>query len=173
MRGSARKRPHILVAGLGNVLLQDDGVGIHVVRALQQDAPPGVCVAEVGTAVLDALHLFEWADYILAIDAMQAGGTPGAIYRFGTHQVQQGGIQTSLHELSLVSALRFIPEAVNPEITIIGVEPECIDYNLELSPSVARAVPFVVQAIREITMAWQLPAVRVATVKGTHYVRTR
>ena len=81
--GPKRRPPRILIAGLGNCLLRDDGIGVHAIRSLQQNPPPGVVVAEVGTAVLDALHLLEWAEKILAIDAMQAGGNPGTLYAFG------------------------------------------------------------------------------------------
>ncbi len=83
-RASSRRRgrANILVAGLGNLLLADDGVGVHLVRALEGTTPRGVTVVDVGTAVLDALHLFEGADRVLALDAMQAGGAPGDIYVF-------------------------------------------------------------------------------------------
>ena len=72
----------VLIAGLGNLLLRDDGVGVHAVRSMGNDLPPGVLAVEVGTAVLDALHLFEEAEMVIAIDAMKAGGAPGTIYSF-------------------------------------------------------------------------------------------
>ena len=118
--GPKRRQPRILIAGLGNYLLQDDGVGVHAVRALQQTPLPGVIVAEVGTAVLGALHLLEWAEKILAIDAMQAGGTPGTIYGFGVEDAAGPGMQASLHELNLLAALRFLPCQAKPEILIVG-----------------------------------------------------
>jgi len=156
---------------LGNLLLQDDGIGIHAVRALQHHVPRGVCVAEVGTAVLDALHLLEWADRILAIDAMQAGGAAGTIYRFGTHDVYQDTIQTSLHELSLVAALRFLATPHTPAITILGVEPSVIDYGLDLSPIVQQALPALCQATQEILTGWishdtTLPLFRYTITQG-------
>ena len=107
--GTKRRQPRILIAGLGNYLLRDDGIGVHAVRTLQQTPLPGVIVAEVGTAVLDALHLLEWADKILAIDAMQAGGPPGTLYTFGVDAVEGPGMQTSLHELNFLAALDFLP----------------------------------------------------------------
>jgi hydrogenase maturation protease len=146
---------HILVAGLGNVLLMDDGVGVHAVQVLQQDAPCGVCVVEVGTAVLDALHLFEWADMILAIDAMQAGGAPGTVYRFGEGDIAEGGMPVSLHELSIKAALRLLPSPPEAEIVFIGVEPGTIHYGLELTPAVQAALPRVVAAAREIIARWR------------------
>ncbi len=147
----------ILVAGLGNSLLMDDGVGVHAAAELAREGLDGVVVAEVGVAVLDALHLFEQAERILAIDAMQAGGTPGTIYQFGIDDVAEGEIAASLHELSLRAALRFIPQA-HPAITILGVEPAVIDYGLDLSPQVATAMPLLLGHARRILADWRRQA---------------
>ena len=149
------ERLHILVVGLGNLLLQDDGVGIHVIRALQQEAPPGVCIADVGCAVLDALHLYEWADKILAIDAMQAGHKPGTIYRFDEEAIADVDMPMSLHEVSIKSAFRFLPEPPKAEVTFLAVEPGTIDYGLDLTPEVAASLPHVVRIALEIIDKWQ------------------
>ena len=153
--GPKRRQPRILIAGLGNSLLQDDGVGVHAIRALQQTSLPGVIVAEVGTAVLGALHLLEWAEKILAIDAMQAGGKPGTIYGFALNDVAGPGMQASLHELNLLAALRFLPRQAKPEILIVGVEPQTIDYGLDLSPAVAAALPELTREVRKIVSGWR------------------
>ena len=149
------RKPRILVAGLGNLLLQDDGVGVHAVRELKKASLRGVIIADVGCAVLDALHLLQWAEKILAIDAMQAGGKPGTVYTFGTQDVEDAGVKASLHELNLLAALRFLPPGAKPEIVILGVEPENIDYGLDLSPRVAAALPVVTGAVREIVARWR------------------
>jgi len=151
---TSRKGPRILIAGLGNLLLRDDGVGVHAVHELQKAPPAGVRVVEVGTALLDALHLFKWADKILAIDAMQAGGAPGTLYSFRVSDVEDRGPQASLHELGLVSALRFLADGKRPPIVILGVEPAIIDYGLDLSPEVQSALPVLIQSVREIVDAW-------------------
>ena len=153
--GPKRRQPRILIAGLGNYLLRDDGIGVHAVRTLQQTPLPGVIVAEVGTAVLDALHLLEWADKILAIDAMQAGGPPGTLYAFGVDAVEGPGMQTSLHELNFLAALDFLPRRTKPEILMVGMEPETIDYGLDLSPAVATALPALGREVCKIVSGWQ------------------
>lgn len=150
-----RRRPRILVAGLGNLLLKDDGVGVHAVRALHHEVPRGVRAVEVGTAVLDALHLVEWADRILAIDAMQAGGDPGTIYRFGISDVAEAAVTASLHEVDLRAALRFLTSGHRPEIAVLGVEPETIETGLELSPGVQAALPRLVATAQDIVTRWR------------------
>ena len=126
--------------GLGNVLLQDDGVGVHAVRALRKVLPSRILAVEVGTAVLDALHLFEWADRIIGIDAMQAGGAPGTIYSFGVDDVDDRGVKASLHEMGLIASLRFM-KGPRPPIFMLAVEPETMECGLELSASVQAALP--------------------------------
>ena len=148
--GNLPTRPlRTLVVGLGNVLLKDDGVGVHAVRELSHCLPPRIVTAEVGTAVLDALHLFEWADRIVGIDAMQAGGVPGTIYSFSVDDVDNPGVRTSLHEMGLVAALRFL-RGKRPAIAMLAVEPETMESGLELSSPVAAALPELVRAARAI-----------------------
>ncbi len=153
--GPRRRRPRILIAGLGNELLRDDGVGIHAVKAIKAEKLGGVKVAEVGTAVLDALDLIEWADMIIGIDAMEAGGVPGTVYTFGLDDVAEAKVRNSLHEVNLQAALRFLPGHKAPRIAMIGVEPESIDYSLELSPSVEASLPTVTKAASQIVKRWQ------------------
>jgi hydrogenase maturation protease len=150
-----RKKPRILVVGLGNLLLRDDGVGVHAVRALREKPLPRILCAEIGTAVLDSLHLLSWADKILAIDAMAAGGIPGSVYSFGVGDVAEKGAPASLHEIGLLSALRFLPPAKGLEIQILGIEPETIGYGLELTPAVRQALPLVTRTAREIVARWK------------------
>jgi hydrogenase maturation protease len=138
--GSGKQRTKTLVVGLGNVLLRDDGVGVHAVRQLREILPRRILVVEVGTAVLEALHLFEWADGIIGIDAMQAGGRPGTIYTFDVDQVEDLAVKASLHEVGLMAALRFM-KGPRPPISMLAVEPESLDFGLELSEPVRGALP--------------------------------
>jgi len=154
-RRRSLRRGSILIVGLGNLLLQDDGVGVHAVRELQKLALPGILAVEVGTAVFDGLHLFEKACKILAIDAMQAGGSPGTIYSFGVSDLADHGPQAPLHQLSLLAALRFLPKGAGPQIRILGMEPESIDFGLDLSPDLQVNLPKLVQAAVEIVAQWR------------------
>lgn len=86
---------------------------------------------------------------------MQAGGAPGTVYAFGTEDLDKGGIQASLHELNLLAALNFLKDQAKPEIIIFGVEPERIDYGLDLTPTVAAALPELTAAAREQVRRWR------------------
>ena len=150
------RRPRILVAGLGNDLMTDDGVGVHLARKLRGHVPANVRVVEVGTAVLDAYHLFEKADLVLALDAMQAGGKPGSVYRFRPLDVAVKHGTASLHEFSFVEVLGLLRKTPR-DVVVVGVEPETIDYGLELSPRVEAGLPQAVCEVERIIAAWQRP----------------
>ena len=152
---ASRKGTWILIAGLGNLLLRDAGVGVHAAHELRQDPPPGVRVVEVGTAVLDDLHLFNEADRILAIAAMQAGGSPGTLYSLRLSEAEDRSAQASLHELNLLGAFGFLPDGKRPPVAFLGVEPAVIDYGLDLSPEVQSVLPVLIQWVREIVDCWQ------------------
>lgn len=143
----------VLIAGLGNCLLMDDGVGVHAIRCLQEDPPDSmkagnIVLAEIGTAVLDALHLLEKADIVIGLDAIQAGRPPGTIVEISGASLQdpQGG---SIHELGLWQAIRMLPEEHRPELVILGIEPQRIDYGEALSETVSSALPSFVDLVKD------------------------
>jgi hydrogenase maturation protease len=143
-----------LVAGLGNILLSDDGVGVHAVKMLSRKPPHGVVIADVGTAILEALPLFEDAQRVLIIDAMQAGGQPGEIYHVPAAKLGRGISPLSLHQMGVIEALRVMQVTHPPHIELIGVEPVVIDYGSQLSHAVQHTLPTVVARARAIVNAW-------------------
>lgn len=165
----SERKARILVAGMGNDLLRDDGAGVHAVRHLAADPPPGAVVAEIGTAVLGALHLLEQADLVLAIDAMQAGGAPGTVYRCALSDLEDVPAGASLHQLGLAGAARLLLPERRPRIAVIGIEPECIDYGMELTAAVERALPQAVALARSIVREWRGDA----PVSALDYRKTR
>lgn len=145
-------RPGLLIAGLGNSLLMDDGVGVHAVRELVRRPVEGAVIVEIGTAVLNALHLFETARKVLALDAVQAGEPPGTIYELRFSKGKQLSKMDSIHELDLRRAIAMLPEDRRPEVTVLGVEPHTIDYGLELSPTLRAVLHEYVDTIRRTAL---------------------
>ena len=105
--------------------------------------------------MFDALHLFDWAEKILLIDAMQAGRPPGTVYRVDSlKDMDMGTMPASLHEFSVIQALEMIQKDPMPVVSIIGIEPEIIDFGLELSESVEASLPLVRETGREVVRRW-------------------
>lgn len=145
------KQPSVAILGLGNLLMSDDGVGVHAVRELEKDPLKDIVVADVGTAVLHCQHLFEDADEIIAIDAVCAGDKPGTIYSFDGLKAKQNHRPT-LHDIGLRALIELIPRQSRPNITILGVEPEKVEYSMELSQTVSNVLPQVVIIAREMAI---------------------
>jgi hydrogenase maturation protease len=151
--GSASRR--VLIAGVGNVLLSDDGVGVHAARELQKVPLPGVETAEIGTAVLHGLSFLEWAERVLVIDAVKGGRPPGSIYLFEAGENAESKSMSSIHAMGLREAARvLIAPGPRPAITVLGVEPESLAYGLDLSGPVRKALPKVVVLARQTVAGW-------------------
>lgn len=157
---SGHKAQRILVLGLGNILLRDEGVGAHVAQRLQQRSLPGsVEIVDAGTAALDVLLLAQDIERLVIIDAMRTGGKPGTIYvarvpvgetsQLAQMFAWQDGSKISLHQAGLLDAL-LAARAIGcaPEqIVIIGVEPAEVDCGLELTDEVERRIPEIIDTV--------------------------
>jgi hydrogenase maturation protease len=142
--------PRIVIIGVGNLLLKDEGVGIHAVRALQEMAlPPDVRLIDGGTSP-DLIAYTKAGDKLIIVDCAKAGGEPGIIYRFRAEDLASNEtILTSAHELGVPQNLALMSLLGNkPEETvIIGVEPADISPGLELSAVLAKKLPQIVKIV--------------------------
>jgi hydrogenase maturation protease len=140
----------LLILGIGNCLVGDDGIGVHAVRELQSSPPPGIPVVEVGTDFFSALLWMPLAAKVLAIDAMDAGKPPGTLYRCALDAIEEQVQPVSVHELGLRAMLEYLGPDERPEITVLGIQPDRIAWGLELSPILSRTLPDVVRAARAL-----------------------
>ena len=136
------------VVGIGNVLLRDEGIGCHVVHALEEIPLPDVKIIDGGTCP-DVLQLLDDADKLIVVDAVKGGGTPGQIYRFHLEDITPGQKPfLSLHDVGLVDSLMLMQLwHKTGEAVIIGVEPREINWGLELSPELQEKMPQIIDAI--------------------------
>ncbi len=137
--------PPILILGVGNILLSEDGGGGRVIKAMKGVAlPDNVEVLDGGTGALDLIDVMAGRDKVIIIDAVKGGGQPGAIYRFGCDQLSQGNMPiSSIHQWGLAEELNMMELlGISPrETVIIGVEPEQVDWGLEPSPTLKKRIP--------------------------------
>ncbi len=139
-----------LVLGIGNLLLGDEGVGVHAARALQREKlPPEVEILEVGTAILDALPALERADRVIVLDAMKYDGDPGTIYRIPLGRCESSQCIASMHGFDIFRVLALTGREVPPEVMVFGVEPSHIGWSMELSPQVANALTFLLESVKK------------------------
>jgi hydrogenase maturation protease len=142
--------PRIVVVGVGNLLLKDEGIGIHAVKALQEmGLPPDVALIDGGTSP-DLIAYTRAGDKLIIVDAARAGGEPGAIYRFlPSDLADERASLTSAHELGVVHNLKLIELSGNSprEIVIIGIEPAEIEPGTELSTELQEKLPDIVSVV--------------------------
>jgi hydrogenase maturation protease len=151
----------IVVVGVGNLLLKDEGIGIHAVRALQEiDLPPDIKIIDGGTSP-DLIAYTRAGDKMIIIDAAKAGGRAGSIYRFKPEDLAAGkGTLTSAHEMGVAENLKLMTLTGNQprEIVIIGIEPKDIDWGTELSPELQAKLPEIIRIVLgEIGLDLKLP----------------
>lgn len=146
----------ILVLGVGNVLLRDEGVGIRALRELQAryDFPANVRLVDGGVLGLSLMGTMMEADRVVVIDAVRGGDEPGTLYRFDwDHKPEHIQYKDSLHQIDLMETMGALPLVCDPpKVTVLGVEYEDIDHwGLELTPKVERAVePLVSLVLAEL-----------------------
>ena len=155
----------LLVLGVGNILLMDEGIGVHAVREIwDKQWPENVEFLDGGTFTQDLFYVFEKYDYILVLDVIRAGKEPGTIYRVEEKDLVENEKQAlSLHDIDLLDSLRMASLLGNrPGLTVIGIEPEKIDWGTEMTATLQdRLDTFVKKAqteIKEIVSSWEKEA---------------
>ncbi len=148
------KDKQIVVMGVGNVLLTDEGVGVRVLKELEAryDFPQNVRLVDGGVLGLSLTGVMMEADQVIVIDAVRGGDEPGTIYRFNW-EAKPAHIQykDSLHQIDLMETMGTLPLIGQvPEVLVVGVEYENIfDWGTELTPKVEAAVPSLVKLVIE------------------------
>jgi hydrogenase maturation protease len=156
--GNEQQAAKILVLGLGNILLRDEGVGVHIAQKMQRmTLPYNVEVIDGGTAGLDVLLLAQSVEKLVVIDALRAGKEAGTIYKAQLkleeceklEQIFRDGNRISLHQVGLIDALAAVRKMdyAPKEIVIIGVEPETMDSGLELSDKLKHKLAEIVDTV--------------------------
>ncbi len=163
MSASRPGKPELLVVGVGNEMMRDEGVGMAVARELQgRELGARVRVLELGTRGFDLICEMEGVARVIVIDAVRAGGEPGSIYQFAPEQARStndaGGTEvpplrrtSSLHGLDLLDVIELAAvTGIRPEVTIVGVEPEEVAPGQGLSPTVGRRVGELVEMVERL-----------------------
>jgi hydrogenase maturation protease len=140
----------LAVIGVGNLLLKDEGIGVHIAHALQQtDIPHGTKIIDGGTSS-DLPYYLKDIDTLIIIDAVKGRSQPGTIYRFHLHDVNiESEGMLSVHELGLEQSLKMMSlmGSEPKETVIIGIEPKEIDWGTELSAELQQKIPEVINVV--------------------------
>ncbi|MFH1370205.1 MAG: HyaD/HybD family hydrogenase maturation endopeptidase [Planctomycetota bacterium] len=144
-----------VVIGLGNLLLSDEGIGIHLVRRLsdRQDKFPKVDFLDAGSAGMNLLHLIANRKKAIIIDCAKMGAKPGIMLRFTPDEVQSVKklSQYSLHEADILQVIKLSEQLGEcpQEIVFFGIEPEKLEPGQELSETLSVKIADYVETIRK------------------------
>jgi hydrogenase maturation protease len=140
----------VLVLGVGNLLMGDEGVGVHAAWQLQgMPLSPGVAVVDGGTGGFHLLSYFQDYETIILIDATMDGGAPGTVALLEPRYASDFPRSLSAHDIGLrdliesAALLRPLPQMFLVTVSVAGVQPTGPD----LSEPVAAAVPRVVETV--------------------------
>lgn len=156
---------NIAVFGIGNILLSDDGIGVHAINRLREEYtfPDSVELIDGGTKGLDLLPLFENRDKILIIDAANFRKEPGTIDMIEGDNIPSFlSTKLSVHQIGLPDTLfaAKLMDIIPAEMCLVGIQPKSMETSTELSEEVRNQFEPFVRAILGKLRDWGVEAVR-------------
>ena len=143
----------LVVIGVGNEVMRDDGVGTCVVRRLEEEnLGPEVELVEGAVGGLDLVFDLEGRDLAIIIDAARMGLEPGTVRLVRREEIEERLLPlASLHDIALHDVLELADlTGIRPEIVVVAVEPAEVVPGLGLSPAVEAAVPEMMRLVMEL-----------------------
>ena len=145
------KKKDILVLGIGNTMLRDEGIGVRVAeKMMKMSLPPEVEVMDGGIKGLDLLYFIEGRKKVIVVDAVKAGAPPGTLFRFTDNDLAaKKGTLRSAHgiDFSDVIAVARFTGTKPAEVIFLGIEPEDLSVSMELSPKIEEMIPILINLV--------------------------
>jgi len=141
-----------IIIGIGNILLQDDGVGIRVIEQLENEILPSTIeLVDGGTSTLDTLGFFLDYKKVIIVDCLKAGLEPGTIYKIRPEDIKDYKKENlSIHDVQILEVVKMANMMDKyPEVIIFGIEPEKISLNLEMTEIMISKIPEIICIIKK------------------------
>ena len=153
----------IVLLGVGNILLTDEGFGVHVVNQLREDYVfnPPITILDGGTMGMELLTYMRGMTKLLLVDAINGGDTPGTVYEFPHDEMNTYFTEAiSVHDVGMQDILRIRALQEDPleDAVVIGVEPENLELGLDLSETTQMVVKDVKERILAVLASWNVTA---------------
>ncbi len=145
----------VLIYGAGNLILSDEGFGVHFVRHMEEmyRIPENVELYDGGTLGIMVHFKFEEADRVILVDVVQAEGEPGDIFRYEREDIMLKNIpvkmsphQIGLQEMLLISEMRDAPK---PDLTFFGIVAGSLEPGDQLTPPLQAGLEKVARLVIE------------------------
>lgn len=152
-----------VILGIGNTLLQDEGIGIHLLQAIKDKNPHwetdyNIEMIDGGTLSFDLMSNIQSDQDLLVLDAINLDKAPGNVYSMGAEAMDKFLSQPgkSVHEVSLQDLFDMsrltghLPE----KRALIGIQPQTIDWGSELTQSVQQSLAEAVIEVEHVLQQW-------------------
>jgi len=151
-----------LVLGIGNTLLSDEGIGIHVLRELQNNSQSqdDIEYMDGGTLSFTLASPIENCNQFIVIDASEIKSNPGAVKVFENDEMDTfitSGNKKSVHEVGLVDvmSIAMLTGKLPAKRALIGIQPDSLDWGNHPTEPVKQAIPLACQHVEELITKWQ------------------
>jgi len=141
-----------VIIGIGNILLQDDGVGVHVIKKLEnEELPSTIELVDGGTSTLDMLGYFMDYGKVIVVDCLRSGLKPGTIYKIKPEDIKSYKKENlSIHDVQILDVVKMANMMdIYPEVVIFGIEPEKIAIGLEMTQTIISKIPEIICHIKK------------------------
>ena len=151
--------PRIIVLGIGNIVLGDEGFGVRAMEQVRDSAEYGDNIEFIdgGTLGMELLPFITGTDRLLILDAVKGDGGAGKVYCFRGDEVDAHfADKLSAHEIGIqdvLTVLKLTGQEI-PEVVVIGAEPFVMEAGLDLSVGMAAVLPTVCRMAREEILNW-------------------
>jgi len=158
------KEPTITVLGLGNILMTDEGVGVHTINEFEKryTVPDYVEIVDGGAAGLDLIPFIEGREKVLMVDAVNFDREPGYIDLLENDAIPIRLTQkASMHHLGLMDVLCIVRMSGNipKELCIIGIQPKSLDLGIDMTKEIWDKVNDLIERIVAKLREWNIPCV--------------
>ena len=153
-----------LILGIGNTLLSDEGVGVHVIRHLAAEHPdePDLTFLDGGTLSFTLAGDIADHDFLIVVDAARLDAPPGTVRCFEDQQMDRylGRAQMSVHEVGLSDLLDMarLSDTLPRRRALVGIQPEILDWGERPSPAVEPAVREAARLVLDLARRWRADA---------------
>jgi len=150
-----------LILGIGNTLLSDEGIGIHVIDYLRTNHPNAgeITYLDGGTLSFTLAGPIAKHDNLIVIDAANLDAPAGSIHTFTGQAMDQylTGNRQSVHEVGLTDLLDIarLSDTYPKQRALISIQPKLIDWGEQPTPEVARAINDAASSALQLHLAWQ------------------
>lgn len=151
-----------LVLGLGNTLLSDEGIGVHVIRHLQEAAgfDADVTCMDGGTLSFTLAEAIESTDRLIVVDAAELKAEPGTVRLFENDAMDEfigGNRKRSVHEVSLLDLLAIarLTDSLPQRRALVAIQPDCVDWGDAPTAAVQAAIAPACEAIHTLVERWR------------------